>query len=151
MNDHERCRELLALGLYDEVSATERHELASHLTTCAACRAFESELDRGLGALARTRADASDALPDDWEQRLRAATSRAPAPRGRAALLATFAAGLAAGLTLTLALQRAREEPSASGRDAAVAEAHPAFARDAPPPPAAARGALGRLAELARG
>jgi hypothetical protein len=49
MNEHDRMRELLALGAADALDAAEERELAAHVKTCAACAA-EMEQRRELSA-----------------------------------------------------------------------------------------------------
>ena len=49
MNEHDRMRELLALGAADTLDSAEEHELAAHLASCKECAA-EMEKWRELSA-----------------------------------------------------------------------------------------------------
>jgi len=158
-DEHERPRELLALGLYGELAPGEERELERHLAACAVCRSFAAELDAGLGALVPGRdahdpdgvADLDD-LPPGWAERL-AAAARAPAPsRATWNPLLTFAAGLAAGL-LVMAMVRVgspshHDVPLAQGvfTNAGAPEIGPDLST--PPPLATGRGPLARLSSF---
>ena len=140
--NHENFHELLALRLYGELSADEERALERHLASCAECTSFARELGQGLGVLARSGTDArASELPPDWSERLRAATH----PRRRNLLpLATFAAGLAAGL-LAMAALRPNTDPAERIQTSNEA---PFVPRSEPPPLASGRGELARLDTL---
>jgi anti-sigma factor RsiW len=142
---HEPFQELLSLRLYGELDPAEERRLEEHLATCAACRAFGDELAGSLGALARSVARADD-LDLAWRTGL-AAQVHGERSRRRLRTLATFAAGLAAGL---LAMAALRSAPARTGRaPAAILAASPPFELRADPPPVATgRGQLARLGSL---
>ena len=145
---HEAFHELLCLRVYGELSADEERLLAQHLTGCADCRAFGDELAGSLGALASEQAARAAELPGDWHERLAERVRVARARRwGRP--LATFAAGLAAGLLLMAAL-RSPHSPASTDLGPSLDGAPPFVLRTAPPPPASGRGPLARLSGLLR-
>jgi predicted anti-sigma-YlaC factor YlaD len=144
--DHDKFRELLCLRLYGETDETERRALDEHLTGCADCRAYASELERGLGALPGRRAVRDD-LPAGWRERLGEVARTRP---GRGRLLA-FVAGLAAGIAVALALRApsASQEHSTPRTEVAELAGLPPFIlRAEAPPMASVRGPFARLAEL---
>jgi anti-sigma factor RsiW len=147
---HETFHELLALRLYGELSTEEERLLEEHLASCADCAGFASELETTLGAFAGRRTSAAGELPTDWSERLRAATREKPAPR-RLQPVATFVAGLAAGLLVMAALRPASGPPLDEGRVTVVTNAveEPGFpARATPPPRTTSRGDLAQLSAL---
>ncbi len=147
---HETFHELLALRLYGELSPDEERALTGHLATCEDCRAFGRELAGTLGVLAQTQAGARERdLPGDWTARLagRIAVARR---RRRLQPLATFAAGLAAGLVLMSVLRSPQGPLHPPPGGDAIAGAPPFVLRSDPPPPATGRGQLARLGSMRR-
>jgi len=60
---HEKFREHVELMFYDELKATERKELETHLLECKECRAFHDELKKLHGVLAQyTPVEVTDRL-----------------------------------------------------------------------------------------
>ena len=144
---HEEFHELLALRLYGEVSAEEEHGLQVHLATCGDCSRFWEELQAGLGALQET--SPSPDLPADWDRRLRE-VRLTPGRRPTWSSVATFAAGLAAGMLVMTLLNgsKAYVRPSSAGSiELASEEAsrHRYVPTAEAPAPAALRGSLSRL------
>lgn len=144
---HENFHELLALRLYGELSADEARALERHLGACAECAAFALELERGLGVLARLDRARLLELPDDWAERLGAATRPTHLQRWVRALV-PFAAGVAASL-LVMAL-RPSATPSGELPGARPGAEAPFVPRSDPPPLASSRGELARLETLIR-
>ena len=144
----EEAKELLALRLYDELSPAESAALDRFLEESAEARAYARELEQGLGRCkAAAERDASDELPSDWTERLRAATREAATRRTPLRLVATFAAGLAAGLLVMSALrsERGMALPDPAVAPSSIAMASYEFAlRAAPPPRATGGGAFSR-------
>jgi anti-sigma factor RsiW len=149
--NHDDAHELLALRLYGELSTEEDRALERHLATCTECTSFARELAQGLGVLAHSATSADrarlDELPPDWLARLRAATR--PAPRRWLQPLATFAAGVAAGL-LVMAALRSPASPALSDPTMRAGNTAPFVPRSEPPPRASSRGELARLDTLVR-
>lgn len=134
-HDHERFQELATLAEYGELEPAEQRELDAHLEHCAECRAFTRELATDLGRLRAPTA--ATELPPDWPDRL--ALRIAPRRRRAAvALVATAAAGLAAGALATLALVHRTDAPTEHADTLA-------FHRTTPPPAATTAGALSQL------
>lgn len=146
----ERAQELLALRLYDELSGDESRALDRFLAGSEAGRAWARELDAGLGTLRDTASrEAPPEWPDDWSERLRARIDREPrASRPRLLRpLATFLAGLAAGLLLTWSFFASPSTPAFTSAESAPidGDAGPQFVlRSAPPPPATGGSPLSR-------
>lgn len=129
---HDSWREMLALRLYDELSAGESVTLERHLAECPDCARFAEELEQGLGAIERS--GASGDLPADWEQRID--TVRRPAARPLAKPLLTFVAGWAAGVAvMTFGLGGGGGSAGPSGDDSApeTAAGGTRFEANAPP------------------
>ena len=147
--NHETCHELLCLRLYGELDRDEERTLDEHLSSCAECRAFGAELDGSLGTLARAAPRVYE-LPDGWHAQL---VKRVQRTRSHRRLLpwATFAAGIAAGIALMLALWASNDHarPHLEGAGLAQLDGAPPFVlRADPPPPATGRGPLARLGDL---
>ncbi len=145
----ERAKELLALRLYDELTPEESVALELCLADSEEARDYARELERGLGTWkAAAELEPGSELPPAWRERLRAATLEPPSRPAVGRAVATFVAGLAAGLFL---MWIARTEPE--DRDPAPAPepqllAETSFPRfdpqPAPPPKATGGGALSR-------
>lgn len=164
MTNCTHAREQLALRLYDELDEREGTALQTHLADCAECRAFSSELGRGLGRLA---ASTPDDLPADWIGELHRRVADEPReprePRTqvrRSNLVAGIAAGvgIAAGFLLGLAsagflpprfTSSASESPGIDPATVLYVRSDPRglgwFRRSTPPPLALAGGDLSRL------
>ena len=141
---HESMRELIALRLYGEIDAGERERLERHLGTCAECRAYASEIEAGLGALAGGTHEALE-LPGDWPERLREATRearrRAPIPVWWAAV-ASFAAGVLAAAMIG---RGGTDGPASAPQPGRIPTTWERFHGEAPPPLATSEGQLARL------
>ena len=144
---HETYHELLALRLYGELDADEQERLARHLAECEDCARFARDLEATLGAVKTAEESLRrDELPANWDERLCAATR----PRRSLRPLATFAAGLAAGLLVTWAT-RPGPPPAAPAGDPGIrvvsnsGDARSFVARTDPPPRATTPGQLGQL------
>ena len=144
---HAKFRELLALGLYDEVTAQERSQLDEHLKSCAACRDFGEQLDRGLGRVAGAQPGAD--LSGQWIEQLRASVPADDGPRlagSSGSLVTSFSAGLVAGLAaafLAMTAWQAHEDGSRASTEQETPL--PKFVRQTPPPPAVDQGQLAQL------
>jgi hypothetical protein len=156
---HQTYREQLALRAYGELDDEELRALAQHLEACADCRAFAVELERALSSLSALR-EVPRTPPAGWLERTLSAARREALPRGRLALAAAFAAGLAAGVLLMAGLSRqapdpstvggAPSAPSLPGREPSPLERALAVAAlDEPPPPATTAG-ISRLRPFLR-
>jgi len=144
---HESFHELLCLRVYGELSPEEERSLAQHLASCADCRTFGAELAGTLGVLHRARTSAGEGeLPSDWHAQL-AERVRTTRTRSWVRPLATFAAGLAAGLLLMAAL-RSPQSPTNAAIGSRLNGAPPFELRSDPPPPYSGRGPLARLSSL---
>lgn len=137
---HATYRELLALRLYDELDEDESRDLDAHLSDCAECRAYASELESGLGVLAKQGPVVND-LPDGWMDRLRTEVQQIPAPLHRPWIIA--AASFAAGVLLTLVLNA----PEVPANETPTRAPSASFERAEPPAPAPTRGRFTQLGE----
>jgi predicted anti-sigma-YlaC factor YlaD len=95
---HTYMRELLALRLYGELDDAGRARLDDHLTHCAACRAFDVELERGLGQLASAVPERD--LPSGWRERLERQVAQPALRTWRPSFGLGAVAGLAAGVLI---------------------------------------------------
>ena len=148
--NHETYREWLALDLYDELDEGEAARLRAHLTECDECQALRRDLAATLGAHRRVVEPASDELPSDWVERLRATTEVRPVRATRRGW-SSFAAGLAAGLLVMFGMQARPSRPTAPTPEAMLllaasnARAAPFVGRTEAPPPSTSRGPLAHL------
>ncbi len=145
----ERAKELLALRLYDELSPEESAELERLLARSEEARNYARELERGLGTWkAAAERETAPELPTSWSERLREETRELPPRRAVWRTVATFAAGLAAGLLLTWANRPEPEveppDPAPGPMELAGAISPPFDPRPFPPPKATGGGALSR-------
>ncbi len=149
MSTHDRFRERIALGLYDELDAGEARELSRHLSICAECRGLADEMRSTLGVLAgEAKLDRESGLPPGWEERLRSSVA-SPTARHRTITLLAAASSFAAGLLLMwVLLSRGTVSAPGSRPEEAASSTIPsavAFERATPPPHANVQGGLSRL------
>ena len=144
---HEPFRELIALRLYEEIDEVERTRLERHLAVCADCSRYASEIESGLGGIARGASSSADLdLPADWTQRLREATQET-AVRGHFLPWWAAAASFAAGVIATAVIARGPSAPAPARESTSTWDQ---FHREEPPPLASTEGQLARLSEYLR-